>query len=164
MKAIIPVAGAGTRLRPHTYTQPKPLIPVAGKAIISFIIDKLIDVGVDDFVFIIGYLGEDDFGDIMYFIRIIPPVRIDFADGFYTRFLTDQYKRSGPIGMTGGIIFFFLGGRLRQDGVVFFCPAFGHNVPGGPFVRENRIGRIVDKIYRIVIHFDDFGVGGNSDP
>ncbi len=58
MKAIIPVAGAGTRLRPHTYTQPKPLIPVAGKTIISFIIDSLLEVGVNDFVFIIGYMGE----------------------------------------------------------------------------------------------------------
>lgn len=58
MKAIIPVAGAGTRLRPHTYTQPKPLIPVAGKTIISFIIDQLTDVGIKDFVFIVGYLGE----------------------------------------------------------------------------------------------------------
>ncbi|MBK7873126.1 MAG: NTP transferase domain-containing protein [Saprospiraceae bacterium] len=58
MKAIIPVAGAGTRLRPLTYTQPKPLIPVAGKPIISFIIDQLMEVGVREFVFIIGYLGE----------------------------------------------------------------------------------------------------------
>jgi glucose-1-phosphate thymidylyltransferase len=57
-KAIIPVAGAGTRLRPLTYTQPKPLIPVAGKPIISFIIDQLIELGVNDFIFIIGYLGE----------------------------------------------------------------------------------------------------------
>lgn len=58
MKAIIPVAGAGTKLRPLTYTQPKPLIPVAGKPIISFIIDQLYEVGIDDFIFIIGYLGE----------------------------------------------------------------------------------------------------------
>lgn len=58
MKAVIPVAGAGMRLRPLTYTQPKPLIPVAGKPIISFIIDQLLSVGVTDFVFIIGYLGE----------------------------------------------------------------------------------------------------------
>ena len=58
MKAIIPVAGVGTRLRPHTYTQPKPLIPVAGKTIISFIIDQLVEVGINDFVFVIGYLGE----------------------------------------------------------------------------------------------------------
>lgn len=58
MKAIIPVAGVGTRLRPHTYTQPKPLMPVAGKPILGFIVDKLISVGFTDFVFIIGYLGE----------------------------------------------------------------------------------------------------------
>ena len=58
MKAIIPVAGAGTRLRPHTYTQPKPLIPVAGKPIIANIIDQLIENGIHEFVFVIGYLGD----------------------------------------------------------------------------------------------------------
>lgn len=58
MKAIIPVAGAGTRLRPLTYTQPKPLIPVGGKPIISYIIDQLVTHGVREFVFVIGYLGE----------------------------------------------------------------------------------------------------------
>ena len=58
MIAIIPVAGAGTKLRPHTYTQPKSLIPVAGKPILGFIIDQLLDNGVHNFVFVIGYLGE----------------------------------------------------------------------------------------------------------
>ncbi|MEZ4934565.1 MAG: sugar phosphate nucleotidyltransferase [Saprospiraceae bacterium] len=58
MKAIIPVAGAGTQLRPLTYTQPKPLIPVAGKPIISYILDNLQKVGVEEFIFVIGYLGE----------------------------------------------------------------------------------------------------------
>lgn len=58
MKAIIPVAGAGTKLRPHTYTQPKALIPLAGKTILSIIVDQLKDAGIHDFIFIIGYLGE----------------------------------------------------------------------------------------------------------
>ena len=58
MKAIIPVAGAGTRLRPLTYTQPKPLIPVAGKPILSFIIDPLIEQGVTEYLIILGYLGD----------------------------------------------------------------------------------------------------------
>lgn len=58
MKAIIPVAGAGTKLRPHTYTQPKALMPLAGKTILSIIIDQLREAGISDFVFIVGYLGE----------------------------------------------------------------------------------------------------------
>lgn len=58
MKAIIPVAGVGTKLRPHTYTQPKALIPVAGKTILSFIVDQLHQAGINEFIFIIGYLGE----------------------------------------------------------------------------------------------------------
>jgi glucose-1-phosphate thymidylyltransferase len=58
LKAIIPVAGAGTKLRPLTYTQPKALIPMAGKTILSVIVDQLLEAGVDDFVFVIGYLGE----------------------------------------------------------------------------------------------------------
>lgn len=58
MKAIIPVAGAGTRLRPHTHTQPKPLVPIAGKPILGHIIDNLYENGIRDFLFIIGYLGN----------------------------------------------------------------------------------------------------------
>lgn len=58
MKAIIPVAGAGTKLRPHTYTQPKALIPLAGKTILSIIVDQLKEGGITEFIFIIGYLGE----------------------------------------------------------------------------------------------------------
>jgi glucose-1-phosphate thymidylyltransferase len=58
MKAIIPVAGAGTKLRPHTYTQPKALIPLAGKTVLSIIVDQLREGGITEFVFIVGYLGD----------------------------------------------------------------------------------------------------------
>jgi glucose-1-phosphate thymidylyltransferase len=58
LKAIIPVAGAGTKLRPHTYTQPKALIPLAGKTILRIIVDQLLEAGINEFVFIIGYLGD----------------------------------------------------------------------------------------------------------
>lgn len=58
MKAIIPVAGAGAKLRPHTYTQPKALIPLAGKTILSFIVDQFREVGIDEFIFVLGYLGD----------------------------------------------------------------------------------------------------------
>ncbi|MEI6594474.1 MAG: sugar phosphate nucleotidyltransferase [Bacteroidota bacterium] len=58
MKAIIPVAGIGTRLRPHTHTQPKALIPIAGKPILAHIIDSLIKAGINEYVFVIGYMGD----------------------------------------------------------------------------------------------------------
>ena len=58
MKAIIPVAGAGTKLRPHTYTQPKALIPLAGKTILGIIVDQLLEAGITEFIFIVGYLGN----------------------------------------------------------------------------------------------------------
>src|SRR3989454_12572493 len=58
MKAIIPAAGLGTRLRPHTDTQPKALLQVAGKPILAHIIDELVAVGVDEIVLVVGYLGE----------------------------------------------------------------------------------------------------------
>lgn len=58
MKAIIPVAGVGTRLRPHTLVIPKVLINVGGKPILSHIIDKALDSGIDEFAFIIGYRGH----------------------------------------------------------------------------------------------------------
>ncbi len=58
MKAIIPVAGAGTKLRPHTFTQPKALIPLAGKTVLSIIVDQLKNAGINEFIFVVGYLGE----------------------------------------------------------------------------------------------------------
>lgn len=58
MKVIIPLAGFGTRLRPHTYTKPKPLVNVAGKPVLGHILDKLEGLDVEEIIFITGYLGE----------------------------------------------------------------------------------------------------------
>lgn len=58
MKAIIPVAGVGTKLRPHTYSQPKALIPLAGKTVLSIIVDQMVEAGISEFIFIVGYQGE----------------------------------------------------------------------------------------------------------
>jgi glucose-1-phosphate thymidylyltransferase len=59
MKAIIPLAGRGTRLRPHTLTTPKPLVHVAGRPVMSYILDDLKALGITEVVFIIGYLGDE---------------------------------------------------------------------------------------------------------
>jgi glucose-1-phosphate thymidylyltransferase len=58
MRAIIPVAGVGTRLRPHTYTLPKVLLNVAGKPILAHILDELKDQGINKVTIITGYMGK----------------------------------------------------------------------------------------------------------
>ena len=56
--AVIPVAGAGTRLRPHTHTRPKPLLPVAGKPILGHILDQLLAVGIRRIVLVAVFLAH----------------------------------------------------------------------------------------------------------
>ncbi len=58
LKIIIPVAGVGTRLRPHTYTVPKPLLPVAGKEMLAHVIDPLLCLNPEEVIFVVGYLGD----------------------------------------------------------------------------------------------------------
>ena len=76
MKAIIPVAGIGSRLRPHTHTQPKSLVPVAGNTILGHIIDRLRTAGLTEFVFIVGYLGDKV---VRYVRRHYPELQTTFV-------------------------------------------------------------------------------------
>ncbi len=61
MKIIIPMAGMGKRMRPHTLTVPKPLIPIAGKPIVQRLVEDIAKVchePIDEVAFIIGHFGE----------------------------------------------------------------------------------------------------------
>ncbi|MBU0513073.1 MAG: 2-C-methyl-D-erythritol 4-phosphate cytidylyltransferase [Chloroflexi bacterium] len=61
LKVVIPMAGLGTRLRPHTWSRPKQLISLAGKSVLSHIFDMfatLTDFENVEFIFIVGYLGD----------------------------------------------------------------------------------------------------------
>ena len=58
MQVIIPLAGFGTRLRPHTYTKPKPLVSVAGKPVLGHILDKLVGLDIEEIIFVVGYMGD----------------------------------------------------------------------------------------------------------
>jgi|TARA_B110000879_G_scaffold103710_1_gene139973 glucose-1-phosphate thymidylyltransferase len=62
MKIIVPMAGRGSRLRPHTLTIPKPLLPVAGKPIVQRLVEdiaKVSDENIDEIAFIIGDFGTE---------------------------------------------------------------------------------------------------------
>jgi glucose-1-phosphate thymidylyltransferase len=59
MKVVIPMAGYGTRLRPHTWSKPKPLVAVAGRPLLGHVLDTFVGLPfVDEVIFIVGYLGQ----------------------------------------------------------------------------------------------------------
>ena len=58
MQVIIPLAGKGTRLRPHTYLVPKPLLKVAGRPVMDWVMDRLDGLDVSELIFITGHLKE----------------------------------------------------------------------------------------------------------
>ncbi len=59
MKVIIPLAGKGTRLRPHTLTTPKPMLRVAGKPVMDYVLDDVRKLGdVEEVIYITGHLKE----------------------------------------------------------------------------------------------------------
>ena len=58
MKVVIPLAGKGTRLRPHTHVTPKPLLRVGGQPVMGYILADLEKLGVREIVFITGFLKE----------------------------------------------------------------------------------------------------------
>ena len=58
MKVVIPVAGMGTRLQPHTFSTPKSLMHVAGKPILGHILDSIKDIPIEEAIFITGPMGN----------------------------------------------------------------------------------------------------------
>lgn len=77
MRAIIPVAGFGSRLKPHTYTMPKVLLNVGGKPIIAHIIDKLLSENIIKTTFVIGHLGDMIKS---YITETYPELQVDFVE------------------------------------------------------------------------------------
>jgi glucose-1-phosphate thymidylyltransferase len=100
LKAVIPVAGKGTRLRPHTHTIPKPLVNVAGKPILAHIVDDLRAAGVDEIAFVV-----DRRGDVIpeFVHQYYPDLRAEFveqpvADGLGGAiWRTREFGRGGPL-------------------------------------------------------------------
>ena len=84
MKVIIPAAGTGTRLFPHTHTKPKPMVYIAGKPIIGHILDRMINLGPEEIILVVGYRKE----------QLISYVDEHYRDVFNIRYV-NQDKRLG---------------------------------------------------------------------
>jgi glucose-1-phosphate thymidylyltransferase len=58
LRVVVPSAGYGTRLRPHTYSKPKPLVSVAGRPVLDHVMESMRRLDVEEYIFIVGYLGD----------------------------------------------------------------------------------------------------------
>lgn len=77
MRAIIPVAGVGSRLRPFTFTIPKVLLNVAGKPILGHILDKIIGDGITEATLVVGHMSEK----IQEFLaKTYPDFRVQYVE------------------------------------------------------------------------------------
>ena len=87
MRAVILAGGKGVRLRPLTYTIPKPLLPVGEKPILEEIIERLKPFGVRDFVIAVGYRAE--------------LIETYFRDGSQLGVRIEYVRESHPLGTAG---------------------------------------------------------------
>ncbi len=85
MKVVIPAAGAGKRLYPHTYTKPKPMVSVAGKPIIGHILDKMLDLDPEEVIIVVGYMRD----------KLISYITANYADSFKKITFVEQEQQLG---------------------------------------------------------------------
>ncbi|AFZ66513.1 glucose-1-phosphate thymidylyltransferase [Deinococcus peraridilitoris] len=120
MKAVIPAAGLGTRLRPLTYTRPKPVLRVAGKPIIRHAIDNLVAAGIHDIGIVVSDLTRQD---IMQAIDGLSGVNVEYIDQRETLGLGHAVKMARDW-IAGDDFCVYLGDNLFQKGVLDYIEMF----------------------------------------
>jgi mannose-1-phosphate guanylyltransferase len=88
VQALVLAGGEGTRLRPLTYTTPKPVMPLAGRPFLSFMLDWLRDHGVDEVILSCGFMSDG-----------VKRVLGDIYDGMRLRYVVEEE----PLGTAGPV-------------------------------------------------------------
>jgi glucose-1-phosphate thymidylyltransferase len=102
MDVILPVAGLGTRLRPQTWSKPKPLVSLAGKTILEHVLDRVLPTNPAKIVFITGYLGHQ----IEAWARDNLDIPTEFVIQTEMRGQTDAIIRARDISQDDALILF----------------------------------------------------------
>ncbi len=111
MQAIIPLAGMGTRVRPHTHTRPKPLLRVANRPVLSYVVEQLRAEGVDEFICITGHLS----GRIRAFMaEEFPGLQVTYVEQASQRGTADAIALAEPW-VTGPVLIVFVDTLFDAD-------------------------------------------------
>jgi glucose-1-phosphate thymidylyltransferase len=123
MKGMIPAAGLGTRLRPLTYTRPKPLLPVANKPLILYAIENLRDAGINDIGLIVSEAVLDG---IAPGLLDLPGVKISYIMQHEQKGIAHAVLQAREW-LEGEDFCLYLGDNLFETGVKRYVDNFQHN-------------------------------------
>jgi glucose-1-phosphate thymidylyltransferase len=147
---ILPVAGLGTRLRPQTWTKPKPLVSVGGKPMLAHVLDRVLPLQPEQIVFITGFLGDQ----IEAWAREHLDVPVAFVEQPEMRGQTDAILRTRGL-VDGDALILFPDmlfeadfSQLRDvdaDVVMFTKEVADPSALGVAVVEDERIVKLVEK-------------------
>lgn len=147
MDVILPVAGLGTRLRPQTWSKPKPLVSVAGKPMLAHVLDRVLPYEPSKIVFITGFLGDQieswarDYYPDLELVFVEQPEMLGQTDAIIR---TREYCHDGALILFPDALFEAEFGDLAEldvDGVAYTKivddpSAYGIAVTDGEYVRK----------------------------
>jgi len=151
MKVVILLAGLGTRLRPHTYSKPKPLIPVAGKPVLGHILDRLAGLDIAETIFVVGYLGEQI---QQYVTQHYPHLAARYVEQTEMKGqahainLAREYIDQPVLIIFGDTIWetdFTRLARVQSDGLIYVKPVEDPRRFGVALVQDGWVTRLVEK-------------------
>lgn len=150
MDIILPVAGLGTRLRPQTWSKPKPLVALAGKPMLAHVLDRVMPLNPDRLIFITGFLGDQ----IESWARANLDIPLEFVVQPEMRGQTDAIIRTRHLGVEDALILFpdmlfeadFSGLASTDADVVMFTKEIDDpSALGVAVVQGDRIVKLVEK-------------------
>ncbi len=126
MQAIIPLAGKGTRVRPHTHSRPKPLLRVGNRPVLSYVVDQLVESGVTELICITGHLADQIES---YLAREYPGLEKRYVEQVEQRGTADAIRLVRPL-VRGPVLIVFvdtifdtdlslIGSRPEDDGIIW---------------------------------------------
>jgi len=160
---ILPVAGFGTRLRPQTWSKPKPLVALAGKPMLSHVLDRVMPLRPERVIFITGFLGEQ----IEAWARKTIQVPVEFVVQPEMRGQTDAIIRTRHLDSKDALILFpdmlfeadFSGlAKTDADVVMFTKEVEDPSALGVAVVRDGKIEKLVEKPKDLVSRLAVIGI------
>lgn len=164
MKVVIPMAGYGTRLRPHTYSRPKPLVNIAGEPMLKHVLASLDGLDIDEYIFIVGYLGDQikDYINTHYNVKAQFVVQEEMIGQAHAIYLAKEYLEGPAIVLFSDTLFDADVNAIKNsedDGVIYVKEVEDPRAFGVVTLdNAGHITKFVEKSEKIVSHLAIIGM------